>query len=393
VPVETLIPNTVLEEVIVDDLPAFRVRGPTPIAAVENANSKKPGANPASLLRIGPGKHRVEFRFTGLSFDAPELIRFRYRLESLDSDWVDAGTRGSAFYSYLPPGDYRFHVAACNSNGVWSNSELSLRLVIPRYFWQTWWFITFAVVAAAAAVIITVHITEKRKLHRRLKRIEEERALEFERTRIAKDLHDEMGAKLCRISFLSEHASRNQIPPEELREQITSISDASRELLHSLDEIVWAVNPQNDTLEHVASYIGQYAHEYFQMTGIQCELDIPTQVPPHPLSSQMRHHLFLATHEALTNILKHSGATRAGISMVSSKAAFELNISDNGKGLPADIANSSSGSASITSGNGLSNMRKRLADIGGRCSIDSSPGHGTNINFVIPLNSFTNGHS
>ena len=88
-----------------------------------------------------------------------------------------------------------------------------------------------------------------------------------------------MGAKLCRISFLSEHARRGELPPEELKDQITSISDASREVLHSLDEIVWAVNPQNDTLEHVASYIGQYAQEYFQMTGIHCELDIPAQLP------------------------------------------------------------------------------------------------------------------
>jgi len=94
-------------------------------------------------------------------------------------------------------------------------------------------------------------------------------------------------------NFVSERARFAQSDsPQELREQITSISDASRELLHSLDEIVWAVNPQNDTLEHVASYIGQYAQEYFQMTGIQCELDIPTQVPPHPLSSQMRHIYF-----------------------------------------------------------------------------------------------------
>jgi signal transduction histidine kinase len=241
-------------------------------------------------------------------------------------------------------------------------------------------------------VIATVHITERRRLHRHLKRIEQERALECERTRIAKDLHDEMGAKLCRISFLSEHASRNQIPAAELRQQITSISDASRELLHSLDEIVWAVNPQNDTLEHLASYIGQYAHEYFQMTGIECELNIPTQVPPHPLSSQMRHHLFLATHEALTNVLKHSGATRAGVSMALNKAAFEIRISDNGKGLKPDQIKSNGNSSATASGDGLSNMRKRLAEIGGICAIDSSPGQGTNIKFVIPLNSFSNGN-
>jgi ligand-binding sensor domain-containing protein/signal transduction histidine kinase len=391
-PVETPVPNTVLEEVIVDDVSNFRVRGPIPITTNHEEPIKKASPDLSNSLRIRAGKHRVEFRFTGLSFDAPESIRFRYRLESLDSAWVEAGTRRSAFYSYVPPGNYRFHVAACNSNGAWSESDSNLQLVIPRHFWQTWWFITLSAVAAAASVITTVHITGKRKLQRRLKRVEQERALEYERTRIAKDLHDEMGAKLCRISFLSEHASRNHIPPEELREQITSISDASRELLHSLDEIVWAVNPQNDTLEHVASYLGQYAQEYFQMTGIECELDIPTQVPPHSLSSQMRHHLFLAAHEALTNILKHSGASRASIAMVLDKSAFEIKISDNGKGLAPNHMNSDSSSSVTVSGDGLSNMRKRLADIGGHCSIDSSPGHGTNIKFVIPLNSFTNGH-
>jgi signal transduction histidine kinase len=367
---------------VIDGASNLKLRGPPALASQPHSET----------LRIGPGKHQLEFRFTGLSLDAPESIRFRYRLDGLDSDWGDAGTRRTAFYSYLPAGDYRFRVAACNSDGVWSDSGSGLRLIVSRHFWQTWWFIGLAVLGCAALVTLTVHLMEKRKLHHRLKRVEEERALEQERTRIAKDLHDEMGAKLCRISFLSEHASRNQLPPEELREQITSISDASRELLHSLDEIVWAVNPQNDTLEHVASYIGQYAQEYFQMTGIQCELDIPTQLPPYPLSSQMRHHLFLATHEALTNILKHSGATRAAISMVSGKAGFEIKILDNGKGLNSNVPNEGSDSLASATGDGLNNMRKRLADIGGHCSIESSAGQGTNIKFVIPLNSFINGH-
>jgi signal transduction histidine kinase len=381
-PVTTPVPNTVLEEVVIDGASNLKLRGPSALASQPRSET----------LRIYPGKHQLEFRFTGLSLDAPELIRFRYRLEGLDSDWVDAGTRRIAFYSYLPAGDYRFRVAACNADGVWSDSSSDLRLTVARHFWQTWWFIGLAVLGSAASVTFAVHLMEKRKLHRRLERVEEERALEQERTRIAKDLHDEMGAKLCRISFLSEHAGRNQLPAEELREQITSISDASRELLHSLDEIVWAVNPQNDTLEHVASYIGQYAEEYFQMTGIQCELDIPTQLPPHPLSSQMRHHLFLATHEALTNILKHSGATCAAISMVSGKAGFEIKISDNGKGLNSNVPGQGSDSLPSATGDGLNNMRKRLADIGGHCSIESFAGQGTNIKFVIPLNSFTNGH-
>jgi len=174
-----------------------------------------------------------------------------------------------------------------------------------------------------------------------------------------------------------------------LQDQITSISDASREVLHSLDEIVWAVNPQNDTLEHLASYIGQYAQEYFQMTGIQCELDIPTQLPPHPLSSQVRHHLFLATHEALTNILKHSKATRAKISIISSNAAFEISIWDNGKGFNSSIVQSRSEFPVVPTGDGLNNMCQRLTDIGGNCLIESTPGQGTKIRFVVPLNLIT----
>jgi signal transduction histidine kinase len=237
-----------------------------------------------------------------------------------------------------------------------------------------------------ASVAGGAHIVEKRKLQRRVKHLEQERMLERERTRIAQDLHDEMGAKLCRISFLSAHARRCQDAPAELRQQVAAISDDSREVLHSLDEIVWAVNPQNDTLEHVASYIGQYAQDYFQETGIECVLDIPSQVPPHPLSSQCRHHLFLAVHEAFTNILKHSGATKAKVAINCSPSLFEIVVSDNGKGfVPPDGAATGANPGAET-GNGLRNMRQRLAVLGGRCHLDSTPGRGTTIRFAFPFN-------
>jgi ligand-binding sensor domain-containing protein/signal transduction histidine kinase len=377
-------PNTVLEDVLVDGAPAPLLHYSIPATEPNGQRGKR--ASSRETLRITPGKHRVEFRYTGFSFDAPESIRFRYRLEGLDNDWVDASTRRTAFYSYLPPGDYRFRVAACNSDGVWNENESGLELIVLRHFWQAWWFITLTGFSLIFLVVVIVRVVEKRKLYHRLKRLEQERALERERTRIAQDLHDEMGAKLCRISFLSEHARRGELPSGELQDQIASISDASREVLHSLDEIVWAVNPQNDTLEHVASYIGQYAQDYFHMTGIECELDIPTQLPMHPFSSQTRHHLFLATHEALTNILKHSSATRAKISMTSGPAAFEINISDNGRGFDAAAIRSKPELSTAVPGDGLINMRRRLADIGGDCRIESTPGRGTSIKFVIPLN-------
>ena len=382
------IPIILLEEVIIDGLPVpnFHSPGSMPKPGSTGTAAGKPRSLP---LRITPGKHRVEFRFTAVNFDAPDSIRFRYRLESLDSDWVEAGSRRTAFYSYLPPGDYRFRVAACNSDGVWSESESGLQLTVLRHFWQTWWFMLIAGAGCLSLLIAAIHFWEKGKLNRRMKRLEQERALERERTRIARDLHDEMGAKLCRISFLSEHARRGTLRPEELQDQITSISNASREVLHSLDEIVWAVNPQNDTLEHVGSYIGQYAQEYFQMTGIQCELDIPTQLPAHPLSSQARHHLFLATHEAITNILKHSDASRAAVSMACRDDVFEITISDNGHGFRHSLIEPHPGSNGTLAGDGLINMRRRLAEISGRCEIESSPKQGTRVRFTIPLTTVT----
>ena len=378
-PTKALAPTVVLEEVLVDGVPMRELALDRP-----RADSQDHGESGSETLRIKPGRHRFELQYTGLSFDALDQMRFRYRLEGLDSDWVEAGTRRTAFYNYVPPGDYRFRVIACNGNGVWNETGAGLALTVSPYFWQKGWVIVLAAVGLLVSVGGTVRIVEKRKSQRRLERLEQERALERERTRIAQDLHDEMGAKLCRISFLSEHARRSDGTSVEVQQQIDSISDASREVLHSLDEIVWAVNPKNDSLEHLVSYLGQYAQDYFQMTGIECELDIAPQFPAHPLSSQVRHHLFLAAHEAFTNILKHSGATRAKVTMSCRDASFELTVVDNGRGF--DPAARKSGSAGATdSGNGLRNMRQRLADIGGRCEIKSHPGQGATIHFILTL--------
>jgi ligand-binding sensor domain-containing protein/signal transduction histidine kinase len=367
---EATMPGVVLEEVLVDGVPYPE------FSRVESA---------PEALRIPPGRHRIEFRYTGLSFDAPERVRFRYQLTGLDANWVDAGSRRVAFYTYVPPGRYRFRVIACNADGVWNETGASLALTVLPHFWQTWWAISLGVAGLLALLGRAVGAVERRKHQRRLRQLEQERALERERTRIAQDLHDEMGAKLCRISFLSEDARQGDMSPGELKQQICSISDASREVLHSLDEIVWAVNPHNDTLEQLASYIGQYVEEYFETTGIQCEVDLPTQTLPHPLSSQTRHHLFLAVREAFTNILKHSGATRSKVSMTCHDSTLEIVISDNGGGFDPPRTEVDGDEPSAGSGNGLRNMCQRMADIGGHCAVESAPTHGTTVRFLLAL--------
>jgi signal transduction histidine kinase len=375
--VDAPVPGVVLEEALVDGVPYPQ------FASAES---------PPEALRIPPGWHRIEFRYTGLSFDAPERVRFRYRLEGLDANWAEAGSRRTAFYTYVPHGSYRFRVIACDADGVWNETGASLPLVVLPHIWQTWWAIGLAAAGLLACVGRAVAVVENRKHQRRLlqleqerRRLEQERALERERTRIAQDLHDEMGAKLCRISFLSEDARLGNQSPAEAQEQICSISDASREVLQSLDEIVWAVNPQNDTLEQLASYIGQYVEEYFQMTRIKWEVDLPAQLPRRPLSSQTRHHLFLAVREALTNMLKHSAATRSKLSMTFRGSSLEIVISDNGNGFDPVAVEAGADEAAADSGNGLRNMRQRMADIGGRCEVDSAPGRGTTVRFLLPL--------
>lgn len=373
-------PGVILEQTLVDGVE----ENPVPAHAGDDLNGSS-GQPPVDSLSLAPGKHLLEFHYTGLSFDAPDRVRFRYRLEGLDQGWVEAGTRRVASYSSVPPGTYRFQVIACNGDGVWNDTGASLAVTLHRYFWQTWWFIGVMALGTVIATAGGARIVEKRKLEQHLKRLEQERVLERERTRIAQDLHDIMGAKLCRISYLSEHARRSGSVPTELQEEIRSISDDSREVLQSLDEMVWAVNPQKDTLDHLVSYLGQYAQEYFRRTGIECELEIPGQVPVQPLSSQARHHLFLAVHESLTNILKHSGATRARIVMSCRSEGFEIMVSDNGSGFdPAASESSSSSSAGFC--NGLGNMRRRLGELGGRCLITSRPGQGTTIQFVLSFN-------
>jgi ligand-binding sensor domain-containing protein/signal transduction histidine kinase len=366
-PTNAVTPAVLLEEILVDG---------QPLSA---------GPATATPLRIGAGRHRLELRYTAINFESPERMSFRHQLEGLDPEWVEAGPRRAAFYNYVPPGEYRFRVAASHGGAAWSDAVAALSFSVSRHFWQHAWVIAAGAIALLAGVAGLVRVVEKRNSLRRLKRLEQERALERERHRIAQDLHDEMGAKLCRISFLSEHAQRDDRAQGEVREQIHTIADASRELLHTLDEIVWAVNPHNDTLEHVASYINQYAQNYFHNTGIACELDMPDQFEPHPVSSQARHHLFLAVHEAFTNILKHSGATRARVHMACVAARFEIRVEDNGRGFDVS-AKLKEHVGQGGSADGLRNMRQRLESVGGSCRAESAPDRGTTLLFALPLN-------
>jgi signal transduction histidine kinase len=182
---------------------------------------------------------------------------------------------------------------------------------------------------------------------------------------------------------LSKTITRADGQPNELQSQLNAISKTSREVLQNLDEIVWAVDPKNDTLEKLVAYIAETAAEYFEMTNIECKVEIPASLPSLMVSSHVRHHLFSVVQEALTNTLKHSQATRTTIQMNCAPDVFEIVISDNGHGFELSRDNKP---GHLEYRNGLRNMSQRMTEIGGQCVVQSEPGRGTSLRLSIPLN-------
>jgi len=335
-------------------------------------------AKRAAPFRVPDDLRSMEIHSTVLSYAAPEDIQLRHKLENFDPDWVDdAGVR-TARYGRLPYGSYRFRVAARNTDGDWHEAAEPFAFLVPTPLYYQSWAIVLYGVAAVALVAGIARIVSHRRLRFTLARLEQQQSLERERMRIARDMHDVMGSKLTKISFLSEHAQVDADSSGPLAEKIESIAQTSRDLLKTMDEIVWVVNPRNDTLENLTAYLGHYAVEYFQNTSIECELRLPPDIPHYPLSSETRHNLFLTFEEALNNVLKHSGATKVRVEMAIQGLAFQLVVTDNGKGFVVpDWATINAPKPGGRGGNGLKNMRQRLAALGGECAISSRVGNAT----------------
>jgi ligand-binding sensor domain-containing protein/signal transduction histidine kinase len=348
-----------------------------------------PGARLDPLV-LPPGTRRLEFVYTALSLTAPERVRFRHRLEGYDPDWTEAGAARLATYPKLPPGHYRFQVIACNNAGVWNETGHGLAFRIAAPFWRTWWFLSLGGIVFAAILAAGVRFVSVRQLRRRLRRLEEAHAIDKERMRIAQDMHDEVGGKLSRISFLSDLARRSIVETSEAGRQIDEVSEAARDVIRTVDEIVWAVSPRNDTLESLAHYICRHAEDFFELTPVELELELPAEFPVHRLSAEVRHNLFCAIKEALNNVLKHARASKVHIGFVIERATFRLTVADNGIGFRAEeiaaaFLAGSSGAQAVRRGDGLLNMRERLESIGGTCVIESQPGQGTRAVFTAPL--------
>jgi signal transduction histidine kinase/ligand-binding sensor domain-containing protein len=346
----------------------------------------RPGREIVGVTAFEPGHAQVGFRFTAPCFSAPKQVMFRTRLEGFDTEWSVPGTTRERFFQKLPPGQYRFRVAASSVTEDWREQAKPIDFMILPFFWQTGWFrfgvILFALGVTGFSSGALIRYRARRKLAaertRALERertLEREKALEQERSRIAKDIHDDIGASLTRI-LLQSKAARSEMSgqPTRLPERLEAIETTAVDMTRVMDEIVWAVNPRNDTFDGLVTYLGRYAEEFLKMAGLRCRLDLPLEVPAWPVAAKVRHGLFLAFKEALNNVAKHAATSVVRISVCTQEEGFELLIEDNGKGFKTE-------QGERAGRNGVANMRSRLAEIGGSCVLESEPGKGTRIYF------------
>lgn len=345
-----------------------------PPVYVENVTIDGQSAKTAGPITVPAGAREIVIDYAALSLVQPSQVFFKYRLGGYENEWVQAQTRRTAFYHNLPPGKYVFQVKACNNDGVWNEIGDGVALVQAPHFYQTWWFYSL-ILAAIAALGVGLNRWSHRRLAFKLERLEQKQAMEKERRRIAKNLHDDLGASLTEIGFFAETTRRKATSPE-ANAALEFLSQRVRGLAGSLDAVVWAANPANDYLDRLAVYLVEMFQDFLRMGSIRCRLDVAEDFPSHPLSPEERSNLFLMAKEATSNIVKHSGATEAWLRMKMEDGFFCLTIEDNGRGFdPSDPR--------IMERNGLTNMRSRVEELKGVFSLESTPGGGTRISLTL----------
>lgn len=307
----------------------------------------------------------------------------------LDLQWselfsIGAGRNGDVSYSDLPSGQYQFRVREVDAVGTPTGEEAILPLIIAPPFYHNLWFQTALLLSLVAAGLGLERIAARRGMHRKLEKLRHAQAVQQERARIARDIHDDLGTVLSRISMVSEAAAIEAEPGSLQEQRLAEICETSRQLTRTMEEIVWAQDPKHDSLDNTVSYFCSFASDLLGVARIACRLNIPIDLPDIPLEAEQRHELFLVFKEALNNIIKHSGASEVRISLSIENETIHLVVEDNGRGFD-------SAKLPDSRGNGLANMKNRLQRINGMVEVRSATGKGTTVEIFQPIrNEFKN---
>ncbi len=317
-------------------------------------------------IRLDHDQNYVTVEFAAMDFRNPAANKFAYKLEGIDKDWISAENQRSVSYATLSPGRYHFLVKAAGSDGIGNDIPAGIHFDISTPWWRTWWFFTIAglFVFAVLYSIYQFRISQLKKVF-------------AVRTKISQDLHDEVGATLTSISFLSEVAKQQKENEDVFADEtIEKIGEFSRDMIGEMNDIVWAINPANDKFEKIEARMQNFASTLLAAKNIQLNYRSDGQIKNIVLGMQQRKNLYLIFKEAVNNAAKYSGCSEVNVSVFKEDPHIQLGITDNGKGFVVNEG---------IAGNGLSNMRLRAAEVNAKILIESQPGKGTHISVSIPI--------
>jgi signal transduction histidine kinase/ligand-binding sensor domain-containing protein len=344
---------------------------------------------------VAPDDYTVTFELAALSFTQPQRNRYAYRLEGFDAQWAQAGTNRVVSYTNLPPGRYVFRARASNEDGTWNVDGVSVPVIVQPWLWETLWFRVLASLAVIAAAATIAAYAQRNRSRRQLETLRHQRALDDERARISRDMHDEVGASLTEIAILSELAVRRDDERTQ-RSELDKIAGRSRRMLDAIGEIIWALDPGHDQSDHLASYLREFAAGYLESAGLRAELSFATTDSASTLTSEFRRNVFLILKEALANVAKHAHANTVRVELVQHDDHLELTISDDGVGIDDQVGGTigsafgertadSIDTAADARHHGLTNMRQRASAVGASLSVEALPGGGTRVHLDAPL--------
>jgi signal transduction histidine kinase len=326
-----------------------------------------------SHLRFPYKSQNITFNIAAPTYIDEKQVLYSYQLTSNNNGaWSEPTSNASINLLNLSPGEYTLNVKATFRSTAYASKELSSHFVISPPWWQSWWFRMLAGLIVFCLLVITIRIYYLRKLKKKFAILEKQQAIEKERTRIATDMHDDLGAGLSTIRFLSEKVKRNSFS-EITKIDADKIVINSNELVQKMNEIIWAMNEKNDTLEDLLFYTRSYAVEYCEENSLSCETYLPETVPHVFVSGEIRRNVFLTVKESLHNIVKHANAKKVIIDF-KINATLLVMIKDDGKGLSEN---------GKTNGNGLRNMQKRIESVNGIFEIVNS--NGVIVKMKVPL--------
>ena len=348
----------------------------------------RPGPQPHPILVLNDTDPQRYGNWTLLNQRLPVAEGDSVTLAWDEAHSIGRSGRHVAEYTGIKPGKYAFLAALCTVDGTPTGRTMRIPLEVVSPLHQRWYFWIGALTMAAGVGAWAGHAFKRRRLMQRLATLERVHALERERERIARDLHDNIGAGLTEIAMLSDWVYDDLDAHQDVdtKERVERIRQSAMELARSVDEIVWAINPANDDLKRFANYLMQASSQFLGATTIRVRYQIPQDLPPLPISGKIRHNLFLVVREALNNTVKYAQASLVRIELDAADQIIRLVVEDDGIGFA--IAQTGSDGTH----EGLASMEQRMTNIGGVLHLITLPGRGTRIELQVHVPHESKGH-